>query len=273
MVTRYNAGMDDHTNLTPHPAADVFPMMTDDELAVLAADIKTNGLRLPIVVSGDVLLDGRNRIAACDLAGVKARRTQFKGGNPVAFIVSSNLHRRHLNATQRGVVADSLATLSQGRPQKETPPRVSLTRPEAADTLNVGTTTVERVAAVRTAAEDGDERAAADYEAMKAGTKGAKTAANAVQKRVAEEQAERLRASVPGWSQDEERLKAIGVWHKSMSKLLHQVMDTDDDVLTYMIDYMENDERDSNLGILDTIDDWTKKVRQALTRRRMKVVK
>ena len=72
--------------MTPsvHPAADKLPMMSDAELAELAADIKANGLLEPIVVWEDnteaakggegpfptYLLDGRNRLAALKLLGI-----------------------------------------------------------------------------------------------------------------------------------------------------------------------------------------------------------
>ena len=50
-----------------HPAADVFPMLDDAELETLGADIKLNGLKVPIVFwrAGDeqlLLVDGRNRL-------------------------------------------------------------------------------------------------------------------------------------------------------------------------------------------------------------------
>ena len=49
-----------------HPAADLFPLMSADELRELADDIRKNGLQVPIdmFVDGDGntwLLDGRNR--------------------------------------------------------------------------------------------------------------------------------------------------------------------------------------------------------------------
>ena len=60
--------------------ADEFPMMPDTDLDALAADIKANGLHQPIIVAmiGDLpktklmTVDGRNRLAACKIAGIKA---------------------------------------------------------------------------------------------------------------------------------------------------------------------------------------------------------
>jgi ParB-like chromosome segregation protein Spo0J len=62
-----------------HPAADLFPLMSEAELRELGEDIKANGLQVPITVmyervgnSGEwlyQLLDGRNRLDAIALAG------------------------------------------------------------------------------------------------------------------------------------------------------------------------------------------------------------
>jgi hypothetical protein len=49
-----------------HPCADVFPMMTDEELDKLAEDIKANGLKDPVDFVGDELVDGRNRMEAME---------------------------------------------------------------------------------------------------------------------------------------------------------------------------------------------------------------
>jgi ParB-like chromosome segregation protein Spo0J len=89
-----------------HPAADIFPMMADDELQALADDIKANGLRNPIVLTADGdLLDGRNRQAACDLAKVKPDYLTVNGDDPVALVVSLNVKRRNLTAGQRAMAA------------------------------------------------------------------------------------------------------------------------------------------------------------------------
>ncbi len=58
----------DEIDLPVHPSAAVFPMLPPDELAELAESIKENGLQNPIVMQRGVLIDGRNRYAACKLA-------------------------------------------------------------------------------------------------------------------------------------------------------------------------------------------------------------
>lgn len=88
-----------------HPAAAVWPMLPDDELAELAADIKANGLNHAIVLdsAGEVLIDGRNRLAACRIANVEPRFERLNGQDPVAYILSNNDRRRHMTAGQRAI--------------------------------------------------------------------------------------------------------------------------------------------------------------------------
>ncbi len=91
-----------------HEAANIFPLMPYDELQKLADDIKANGLKNPIVLLDDKVLDGRNRMLACKLAGVSSdfqSRNAEKLGSPVSWVLSQNLHRRQLTATQRAFVA------------------------------------------------------------------------------------------------------------------------------------------------------------------------
>ena len=98
-----------------HPAADAFPLMSPSELQELADDIKANGLACAIMRDKDgTILDGRNRLAACEIAGVEPRFEKYSGDNPVGFIISANLRRRHLSESQRALVASKLATLSHG---------------------------------------------------------------------------------------------------------------------------------------------------------------
>ena len=100
-----------------HPIAEMFPMMPDSELKAMAKDIGTNGLRKRIVRDGDgVVLDGRNRMSACQIAGVEPtyRTVDLDEDGKRALIVSLNIMRRHLTASQRSVIAAQLVTTKKG---------------------------------------------------------------------------------------------------------------------------------------------------------------
>jgi hypothetical protein len=87
-----------------HPLAAVFPMMTDDELQDLAADIREHGLLHPIVLDADgVLIDGRNRLRACEIAEREPQFERLNGHDAAAFIVSANLNRRNLTIGQQAM--------------------------------------------------------------------------------------------------------------------------------------------------------------------------
>lgn len=104
-----------------HPAAELFPLIGDDALSDLADDIKLHGLLEPCWLNGNgVLLDGRNRIRACQIAGVKPRFREYDGTDEVGFIVSLNLRRRHLNEDERAFLGVRLIPLyeEQGRQAK-----------------------------------------------------------------------------------------------------------------------------------------------------------
>lgn len=151
-------GITEHIGGYPvHPVASMFPMIEDSELRELADDISENGQNEPIVlvpyyddftavlashglsftddewcqVCGQypeveaelepdmVIIDGRNRMSACLLAGVEPRVTYDIPGNTsgkdsdspdweqyvTAWITSSNIHRRHLSKGQRAAIA------------------------------------------------------------------------------------------------------------------------------------------------------------------------
>ena len=58
---------------TAHPKLDLaVPWMTDNEFVGLVWSMKRSGLLDPIVVDGDILIDGRCRLVACRLAGRRA---------------------------------------------------------------------------------------------------------------------------------------------------------------------------------------------------------
>lgn len=81
-------------------------MLDEAELAALADDIKKHGLREPLWRLPDgTLLDGRNRLAACNLAGVEPKWRTYEGADPIALVVSLNMARRHLTSSQRAMIA------------------------------------------------------------------------------------------------------------------------------------------------------------------------
>lgn len=156
-----------------HYLATYLPELGMAELKELAADIKENGQKEAIVtikdeVSGEtVILDGRNRFAACMIAKVKPKLRKFgseksDGKDPRAFVISQNIHRRHLNDTQRALAAGEMAAQSApGRPKGQeeakdatggngeaaAAPTVA-TQAEAAEIFDVPQPTVKKAAKV-----------------------------------------------------------------------------------------------------------------------------
>jgi hypothetical protein len=104
----------DNPDLKFHPLADIFPLMEGRELDELVADIEKNGLQENIVIYEDKILDGRNRYLACKAAGVSYFSSTYVDADPVGFVISHNLRRRHLNESQRAMIAAKLATLRRG---------------------------------------------------------------------------------------------------------------------------------------------------------------
>ncbi|MFJ6617344.1 ParB N-terminal domain-containing protein [Kitasatospora sp. NPDC091335] len=88
-------------------------MVPEHEMHDLAESIKEFGLKMPIVLDPDgVLLDGRNRLAACELAGVGPRFTTYTGTDQTAYIIAANVRRRHLSEGQRAMIHAMARSLS-----------------------------------------------------------------------------------------------------------------------------------------------------------------
>jgi hypothetical protein len=89
----------------PHPAADVWPMLDEIEMASLAESIADVGLLEPIVLTPDgLLLDGRNRARACEIVSVEPTTVVYDG-DPIAFVLARNDQRRHMTKGQRAMAA------------------------------------------------------------------------------------------------------------------------------------------------------------------------
>lgn len=105
-------------DLQAHPLAELFPMMDDESFKEFAKDIETTGQREPIVLHEGKILDGRNRFKACTAIGVNPKFEEYSGTDPLGFVISLNLRRRHLTESQRAMVAAKLANVPRGGDRK-----------------------------------------------------------------------------------------------------------------------------------------------------------
>lgn len=102
-----------------HPLAARWPMLPDDELAALADNIATHGQAEPITLDEDGrLVDGRNRLAACELAQIEPKFVRDLDLDDdlkvAAFINTKNAQRRNVTTGQKAMsVAEQLA--AQGK--------------------------------------------------------------------------------------------------------------------------------------------------------------
>jgi len=177
----------------PHPICLLIPSADEDELQDLTDDIRAHGLIAPIVLFEGMILDGRNRAAACERAGVAPRYVQFGGGREDALIlvISHNLKRRHLT---KQAIADALVaaedfnlhyTLAEPAAEKEAADGpeagsvIKITGPKTASSRKLsqaagGTVSHVMIAATRKVKEKGDPEL---REAVKRGRIGVQDAA------------------------------------------------------------------------------------------------
>jgi len=102
-----------------HPYSEIFPLIQGADLDALVADIKTFGLREKIWLYDGRILDGRNRFIACQKARVEPEFRQYRGtdNGALALVVSANVKRRHLNASQLAMAAARISSYRSGANQ------------------------------------------------------------------------------------------------------------------------------------------------------------
>lgn len=136
-----------------HPLANIFPLIEGQPFDDLVADVKKNGVREPIWMYQHQILDGRNRYRAAKQAGREVEIRSYEGDDAVSFVISLNLHRRHLNESQRAAVAAKLANMPLGgatyrSANLQTDGASQVSQADAAKLLNVSTRTVAAAAKV-----------------------------------------------------------------------------------------------------------------------------
>lgn len=87
-----------------HEIANILPM-EKGSLSSLAEDIAKNGQQIPIELYEGKILDGRRRWQACNMAGVAPKTVEVNPDDPVGYVKSLNVHRRHLTPSQLSMVA------------------------------------------------------------------------------------------------------------------------------------------------------------------------
>jgi ParB-like chromosome segregation protein Spo0J len=119
--------------MNAHEYAKLFPLASENEIAGMAKDIKERGLVNPIVTYQGKILDGRNRFAACKVAGVEPAFVKYTGTDALGDVISWNMHRRHLSTSQRSAVSANIevAFAKQARERMRTSTGGSDPRPVA----------------------------------------------------------------------------------------------------------------------------------------------
>lgn len=126
-----------------HPFADIFPWLEGAAREELKADIAKNGVLEPIVFLDGAILDGRNRYDIARELGIEYPYVEYEGDDPLGFVISKNLQRRHLSESQRAMVAAKLAKMPSHRPSKsENLPTSEVSQAQAAQMLNVSDRTI-----------------------------------------------------------------------------------------------------------------------------------
>jgi hypothetical protein len=120
-----------------HPLADIFPLMEGAEFDALVADIKAHGLREPIALYQGKIIDGRNRYRACraldhDPGEMIEQRDFAIDGDPVAYVISKNIHRRHLTAEQKRALIAKLIAAQPEKSDREIAKQVNSSHPTVA---------------------------------------------------------------------------------------------------------------------------------------------
>lgn len=183
-----------------HPYANLFPLIEGQAFEDLVADVRKNGIREAIVLFEGKILDGRNRFRAGRAAGlldeqgleIETGILSYRvfipkfDGDPLAFVISANLHRRHLDEGQRAMVAARLAKGSHGGVRLKqdanlqldpapAPAAPAMTIAAAAKALNVSP---RSVASARAVAEQGAPELVAAVDAGTVAVSAAETLAH-----------------------------------------------------------------------------------------------
>jgi hypothetical protein len=216
-----------------HPIANIFPMMAGVEFDRLKEDIRTRKQQEPIITYEDKVLDGRNRYKACKELFLTPTIKRYDGADPLGFVLGANLHRRHLNESQRAMVAAKLVTTKLGDNQHIRKQGRPIDQPTAATMLNVSPKSVQR-------AKDVLEKCAPELQALVESGKVAVSAAEKVANKLSDEEdqtalankgASAVTKAVKAWKQAEQQTATQGGTPEGSDKI--------DDLVDALIDKLK----------------------------------
>jgi N6-adenosine-specific RNA methylase IME4 len=115
----------------------------------------------PLLEGDGKILDGRNRYHACRHARIQPIFKPYRGKDPLAFVISMNLKRRHLNESQRAMVASKIVNVPRGGQTTE-PANLPVPKMAQADTaklLKISERSIRNALVLRNTAEPEIQRA------------------------------------------------------------------------------------------------------------------
>lgn len=161
-----------------HPAAEMFPLLEGKAFEEFCDDIEKHGLSKPIELLPDGrLIDGRNRLRACQEIRIEPEFVTVNPESPVAYVLSANKHRRHLTSSQLAALAvEELPRLRdqakerqrKGKKKVADPSEVGQSRHHAAKLFNTNSHYVESAERIKRDAPDVFEKLKSGEVAMPA---------------------------------------------------------------------------------------------------------
>ena len=169
-----------------HPYSEIWPLIEGSEFDKLKADIRANGLAVPLITYQGKLLDGRNRERACAATGIAPRYVEATVADDRAalkLVWSLNDQRRHMTVSDRAFAAEQMANIILGHNRYQGRVDVSIDTPtpsmtvsiaQAAEISGVSRGSINRVRVIR------DHGTPEQIEQARAGTVGLSTMAEIV---------------------------------------------------------------------------------------------
>ena len=101
----------DYPAIVRHPGFNVViypPPLEAEQKAMLLASVSQHGLMVPLILGDGYLLDGLERLEACEAAGKPFRTVDYLGDDYKSVILGYNDHRRHMTPAQKALRAGEL---------------------------------------------------------------------------------------------------------------------------------------------------------------------